>query len=52
MGGYNYVEIRQYVKDKSGDYIPTKKGLTFNPKHLDKFIEGFVELKKMFNDCG
>ncbi len=50
MGGYNYVEIRQYIADKSGDYVPTKKGLTFNPKHLDEFIEGFKELKNIFND--
>ena len=50
MGGYEYVEIRQYVADKSGEYIPTKKGLTFNPKHLDEFIEGLMELKKIYED--
>ena len=48
LGGYEYVEIRQFVADKHGEYIPTKKGLTFNPKHLDEFIEGLVELKKTF----
>ena len=50
LGGYDYVEIRQYVADKSGEYVPTKKGLTFNPKHLDEFIKGLTELKKTYED--
>ena len=48
LGGYEYIEIRQFVKHKSGEYEPTQKGLTFNPKHLDEFIEGLKELKKTF----
>ena len=50
LGGYDYIEIRQFVANKSGEYLPTKKGLTFNPKLIDEFIEGLVELKKTYED--
>ena len=49
LGAHKYVEIRQYVMDKSGEYRPTQKGFTFNPELLDGFIEGFTELKKSFD---
>jgi len=47
MGGYKYVEIRQYIRDKDGLFKPSKKGLTFSFKLLDEFIDGLTKLKKM-----
>lgn len=43
--GIEYVDIRLYFKNDSGDYLPTKKGVTFNPEVIDEVIEGLKELK-------
>ena len=47
FGGYEYGEIRQYIRDKNGLFNPSKKGLTFSSDLLDELIEGLMELKKM-----
>ena len=44
--GHEYIDIRQYYKDNSGDFKPTKKGITFNPEILDEIIEGLEALKE------
>ena len=46
--GYEYAEIRQFIRDRRGEYQPTKKGFTFPPKILDEFIEGLTALKELF----
>jgi hypothetical protein len=43
--GKKYVDIRQHFKADSGDYLPTKKGITFSPEALDEAIEGLKALK-------
>jgi len=45
LAGYRYIEIRQYYKDKSDEYHPSKKGVTFSPELLDEIIEGLVEVR-------
>ena len=45
ISGHNYIEIRQYYKDKNNEFIPSQKGVTFNSKHLDEFIDHLLELK-------
>ena len=49
LGGYEYAEIRQYVRDESGDYQSTPKGITFNPELLDDMIGGLNALKRSFS---
>jgi len=43
--GREYIDIRQHFKNKSEDWIPTKKGVTFNPEVIDEVIEGLKALK-------
>ena len=43
--GKEYIDIRQHFKADSGDYLPTKKGVTFNPELIDEVIEGLKALK-------
>ena len=50
FGRYEYVEIRQYIRDKNGLFNPSKKGLTFSPNLLDELIESLMESKRMFTD--
>lgn len=38
--GRKYIDMRIYFLGDSGDYIPTKKGVTFSPK----FIEAVVRI--------
>lgn len=45
--GKSQVDIRTYVKTaKSEDFIPTRKGISFDPAHLDKVIAALTELKQ------
>ena len=43
--GKEYIDIRQHFKADSGDYLPNKKGVTFNPEVIDEVIEGLKSLK-------
>ncbi|HUT63977.1 MAG TPA: hypothetical protein VMZ04_08470 [Anaerolineae bacterium] len=48
LGGYPFVEIRQYKRDKSGVFIPEKKFLTFVPDLLDEIINALIAVKQEF----
>ena len=48
LEGYEYGEIRQYIKKRDGSYQPTTKGFTFPPELLKEIIDGLEELKKNF----
>jgi len=43
--GYEYVDIRQHYKNDDGEFLPTKKGVTFNPELIDEVIEALESLK-------
>jgi len=40
-----YIDIRQYYKDREGEFRPTKKGVTFSPDLLDDVIESLQEIE-------
>ena len=45
--GKPQVDIRTYVKTaKSPDFIPTRKGISFDPAHIDAVIKALTELKR------
>ena len=46
MAGYEFIEIRQYYRDKNDDLQPSKKGFTFNDKLLDDVINSLLDLKR------
>lgn len=37
--GRKYIDMRIYFLDDSGDYIPTKKGVTISPKYLEALVK-------------
>lgn len=40
-----YIDVRKYYQDKdTGEWKPTRKGITFNPELKDKVIEGLQQL--------
>jgi hypothetical protein len=43
--GHDYVDIRQYYKSDDGEFLPTKKGVTFNPELIDEVIDALRSLK-------
>jgi len=44
--GDSRIDLRLYVIKPKGELdIPTKKGISFNPEHLDRFIEMNEKLK-------
>ena len=38
--GQEYVDVRAYVKNQEGEFIPTKKGITVSKAMLPKLLEG------------
>ena len=46
MTGYKFIEIRQYYKDKKGEFLPSQKGFTFSEKFLDELIDSLLDLKR------
>lgn len=40
--GHRYVDVRTYFQGDDGNYLPTKKGVTFSPK----FIEAMIKILK------
>lgn len=39
--GKDYMDIRVYFKAETGDWLPTKKGVTIAANKLNEFIESF-----------
>ncbi|MDI9368256.1 MAG: transcriptional coactivator p15/PC4 family protein [Thermotogota bacterium] len=37
--GHEFLDLRIYYQDDEGDYKPTKKGITINPKLVDELID-------------
>jgi len=42
--GIERIDLRQYVKAES-EYIPTRRGISFNAEWLDSFVEMVEKLK-------
>ena len=36
--GKEYIDIRTHFENSDGDWIPTKKGVTFSPENLYEMI--------------
>lgn len=43
--GQEYVDVRAYVKNQEGEFIPTKKGITVSKAMLPKLLEGLNLIK-------
>lgn len=37
--GRKYVDVRTYFQGDDGNYLPTKKGVTFSPKFVEAMIK-------------
>jgi len=48
--GKEYIDIRTHFENDDGDWIPTKKGITFSPESLDDMIEILKAAKKKLED--
>jgi hypothetical protein len=48
--GKEYIDIRTYFENDNGDWIPTKKGITFPPDSLDEMIDILKSAKKKGSD--
>jgi hypothetical protein len=46
--GREYVDVRTYFVNDEGEWIPTKKGITFSPETIDDAIRYLQEAKKQF----
>ncbi|GAN33721.1 MAG: transcriptional coactivator p15 [Candidatus Brocadia sp. AMX2] len=37
--GHKYVDMRTFFQGDDGNYLPTKKGITFSPKFIEAMIK-------------
>ena len=37
--GSKFIDLRLYVMDSKGEWIPTKKGITFSKEQMGSFID-------------
>lgn len=44
--GYELFDIRIYYQDKSGEWRPTKKGVTLKIELIDNFIDALNQIKQ------
>ncbi|MCX8021523.1 MAG: transcriptional coactivator p15/PC4 family protein [Syntrophorhabdaceae bacterium] len=44
--GRRYVDLRVYFENENGEWIPTKKGITFPPESLEDMIKLLENTKK------
>jgi hypothetical protein len=44
--GKQYIDMRTYFENGEGEWIPTKKGISLTPDHLDEMITFLQEAKK------
>jgi hypothetical protein len=42
--GRAYIDVRTYVKTDAGEFIPTKKGVTFSPDMLSTIIHALKQI--------
>ena len=47
--GHEYVDVREFYYAEDGKRLPTKKGITFSPRVLEKVIDGLTMLKDQIN---
>lgn len=43
--GHEFVDIRIYYQNDSGEWKPTKKGVTLNPDKIDELVEALKKEK-------
>lgn len=43
--GRKYVDVRTYFQADDGNYLPTKKGVTFSPKFVETLITILVKAR-------
>lgn len=48
--GNNYIDVRVYYEDDSGEYKPTKKGVAFRPDLISQVIDGLLQAQKEMKD--
>jgi len=44
--GHPYVDVREFYDDEEGRRLPTKKGITFNPKIAEQVAEAILQAVK------
>ncbi|MCX5815862.1 MAG: transcriptional coactivator p15/PC4 family protein [Proteobacteria bacterium] len=44
--GKQYIDIRTFFENDDGEWIPTKKGISFTPENLDEAIKLLQKARK------
>jgi len=44
--GHPYIDVREFYDNEEGNPMPTKKGITFNPKLVEEVAEAILQTVK------
>ena len=44
--GHPYIDVREFYDNEEGNPMPTKKGITFNPKLTEEVAEAILQTVK------
>ena len=44
--GHPYIDVREFYDNEEGNPMPTKKGITFNPKLAEEVAEAILQTIK------
>jgi|TARA_B100000959_G_scaffold16272_1_gene15912 hypothetical protein len=47
--GHTFIDLRIYFEDEHGEYLPTKKGISFNPAIAKELVEGILDVVEKNN---
>ena len=48
--GHEFIDVRTFVKNDAGEFIPTPKGVTFAPEYIHRLISALEQVNQNFDD--
>ena len=47
--GHSFIDLRIFFENEHGEYLPTKKGISFNPDIAKELVEGILDVVEKNN---
>ena len=47
--GHSFIDLRIFFENEHGEYLPAKKGISFNPAIAKELVEGILDVVEKNN---
>ena len=47
--GHSFIDLRIFFENEHGEYLPTQKGISFNPAIAKELVEGILDVVEKNN---